>query len=397
MSDQSNMDVTRRGFLRSAAAVGMGSVAAGLSGRVGAAEAKAPAAQLPTNPLGARTKLNVTRVSYGSLNTSGGRGSQLLQMVVEAGVNMVHNSSSYKNGNAIDAMGKVFDKNKGMRDKLTLCLKGRAADLEGELDKMLKDLHTDHCDVYLPELHDPDERRLDKIRKVQDDLKKKGKIRFTGFVCHGALNKVFEMVLAKAPKYFDAALISTEMIVTASGGGGNDETKQYMANVKKLKEDGIGIISMKSKAREAMNKGKDTFQAHCKALLAGGADTVLFTFASLQQVDTLKQMDLKSLAMTSRERHLAKAFHARHAGACLMCSRCTESCPRGMPVNDLMRIRMYHDENGDCDYARDTYRDLGGDLKALASGCGSCTACKDACPIGLAGSEHVRYVTSIYG
>lgn len=392
MSDRSNSDVSRRRFLQSAAAVGAG---AGLVGEGDSAQA-AEKAKLPTSVLG-QTKLKVTKVSYGSLHTSGGRGGKVLELTVkDAGINMVHSSNTYKNGNAIKAMGKVFGENTGMRDKLVLCLKGKGEirQLEKQLDGMLKTLHTDHADVYLPTLHEPDKARLDGIMKLQDDLKKKGKIRFPGFVCHGALNKVFEMVLAEAPKYFGAALLSTQMILAAKKGDAG--AKRYVANLAKLKKNGLGIISMKSKAREAMAKGAETFQAHCKTLLDGGVDTVLFTFSAIQQVDNVKQVDLTKTAMAPWEKKLADDFHRTCVSACRMCGACTDACPRGLPVNDLMRIRMYHDVNHDLDYACDTYRDLPVDLAAKASRCGSCTACKDVCPVGEASADRVRYVTSLF-
>lgn len=409
MHDGMNTDVSRRGFLHGAAAVGAGAMAGGLTGQAFGAEGK-----LPTKVLG-RTKLPVTKVSYGSLHTSGGQGGQVLKLTIRSGVNMVHNSSTYRGGNAIRAMGDVFKKNKGMRDKLVLCLKGKLKDLEGELDTMLKDLHTDHCEVYLPTLHEPDEGRLNELMTLQDKLKKQGKIRFTGFVCHGALNNVFEMVLNKAPKYFDAALLTTSPILAAKFDPASTpdyikdgklaemqaEAKRYVENLTKLKKNGLGVISMKSYAREAMAKslkdGDKSFQAHCKALLDGGADTVLFTFGSLQQAYYLNKLNLAG-GLTEPEERLARSFYHSHvAGACMMCGKCTRACPNGVPVSDLMRIRMYHEEHHDCGYAAENYGDLTGGLKELASRCGSCTACADACPVGLACAEKVRHITSLYG
>ena len=69
---------------------------------------------------------------------------------------------------------------------------------------------------------------------------------------------------------------------------------------------------------------------------------------------------------------------------------------RGLPVSDLMRIRMYHDEYGDVECAREAYRELRGNVARASSACGSCTACSDACPIGLASAHTVRYVTSLF-
>ncbi len=396
MNHGGDPSLSRRGFLQGVAAVGVGAMAADVLGEAQAAGG----GKLPTNPFG-KTGLKVTRISYGALNTQGGpRGGQVLKMAVEAGVNTVHVSTQYTKGNAIRAVGETFAKNPGMRDKLTLCLKGapeNARQLNTELDEMLKILSTDHCDVYLPVLHQPDKGHLDETMKVMDDLKKAGKIRFKGFVCHGGLNEVIEMVLDVAPDHFDAALLSTEMVLAAKNATGpaKEKAERFVQNLGKLHKQGVGVISMKSKAREAMQAGPEVFQAHCKSLLAGGCDTVLFTFASIQQVDTIKQIDLVT-AMTPREEHLAREFQISRGPSCLMCSECTRHCPQKLPVNDLMRIRMYHDIYGDIEHARATYRDLGGNLTELASKCGPCTECRRVCPMGIACAERVKYVTSLF-
>ncbi len=393
MNDRADTSVTRRRFLQgAAAAAGIGAVSPGLAAQTGAGKPK-----FPTGPLG-RTKLQVTKVSYGSLNTAGGGGRALIKATLDAGVNMLHTSSTYKGGNTIKAVGEFFGKNPGVRDKLVLCLKGapeRVPALRKELDSMLKTLGTDHVDVYLPVLHNADKRHLGQIMEYQDALKKEGKIRFKGFVCHKDMNGVLSMVLAEAPDYFDAALLRLQMIIDASKRK-NDDNARFGDSLTKLKKRGLGVISMKTGARKAMEAGAEAFQAHCKTLLAGGADTVCYTFANLQQVDHLKRLDLTTTAMGPLEGHLAAELHCRQGARCLSCDRCSKSCPQGIPVCDLMRIEMYQDEYRDVDYARDSYRELGGDFGALAAKCGSCTACSDACPIGLASAKRVRYVTSLF-
>ena len=63
------------------------------------------------------------------------------------------------------------------------------------------------------------------------------------------------------------------------------------------------------------------------------------------------------------------------------CGACATSCPRGVPISELLRARMYAVDYRDLDLARGTYRSLG----AGASACLSCAApsCLGACPHGL--------------
>ncbi len=88
-------------------------------------------------------------------------------------------------------------------------------------------------------------------------------------------------------------------------------------------------------------------------------------------------------------------FDQSRAGACLMCADCRKACPRGLPVNDLMRIRMYCEEYGWPEHARSEFALLGKDVAALASGCGDCTRCAEVCPVRLASAESVRRVASL--
>jgi predicted aldo/keto reductase-like oxidoreductase len=388
-------DVTRRRFLQGAAAAGMAPVSAALAG-----QAKPEGGGPAKGPLG-RTGLQVSRIGLG------GRSGRILRPAVEAGINLVHNSTQYGFGSVIREMGAAFAKRPGLRERLVLCLKGKHKDLERELDGMLKALHTDHADVYLPQLLSPDRACLEGLVKLQDALKAKGKIRFKGFVCHVNLNEVLEMVLGEAPGFFDAALLATQSIVVAAHGDGQtpsymsrlgkpkDDVPRFMANLGKLKKQGLGVISMKSGTPQAMAAGPRVLQAHLKTVLAGGADTVLCTLASIQQMEVITGLDLATAA-TPWERRLAREFHGRLPAACLMCGACARGCPRNIPVSDLMRIRLYQDEYCDAEYARLTYDELGGEVAALASNCGSCTVCHDACPVGLASAEKVRYVTSLF-
>ncbi|HOW19298.1 MAG TPA: 4Fe-4S dicluster domain-containing protein, partial [Phycisphaerae bacterium] len=75
---------------------------------------------------------------------------------------------------------------------------------------------------------------------------------------------------------------------------------------------------------------------------------------------------------------------------------CARACPNGVPVNDLMRIRMYHEEYGWPDHARSEFRALGGDLAALTARCGDCTACAAACPVKLASAQNVQRIAVMF-
>jgi ferredoxin len=63
------------------------------------------------------------------------------------------------------------------------------------------------------------------------------------------------------------------------------------------------------------------------------------------------------------------------------CSDCADACPLGVPLADVLRVRMYAEDYGDAGLARREYASLG----APAAACVTCAhhACAGACPHGL--------------
>jgi predicted aldo/keto reductase-like oxidoreductase len=211
------------------------------------------------------------------------------------------------------------------------------------------------------------------------------------------MNGAIELVLARAPDYFDVALIAMRM-VPAPGNPepdvGGDAGKRFLKNLKALREKRIGILSMKSGAHGAVRKGPRFFQSHAKVVLQAGADSVLTSFNTFEQIDMIKTLDLKSPHLTPAERKAAVELRRNQTQACLMCGNCNKVCPRGLPVSDLMRCRMYHEEYGWHEHARAEYAALGVDWKWAARDCAGCSACAGVCPVGLTGPETIARVAS---
>ncbi len=396
MNGSDRRESTRREFLRSAA---YGAAAAGLGGVAMTATAAAPAGgkkpALPHGLLG-RTKYPVTRVSFGAILISERLGTRVLKAAIDEGVNLVHTSMSYVRGKSLAAVGDLFKTEKAYRDKVFLCLKSYTPEKESEIDDMLKILATDHADVICTEIHTPDPARLEAVQKQQDALKKKGKLRHTGFVCHVDMNGVIEMILAKAPDYFDVALMSMAMAPRPGDkSAAADKTARFVKNLKALHARGVGILSMKSGARKAVQQGAEVFEPHAKALLELGADSVLTSINTLDQVEMVKGLRFKGLPMSPAERASAARFQVGRSAACLMCGDCAKACPAALPVHDLMRFRMYCEEYGWHEHARAEFAALGPRIAAAASACDGCSACADACSVKLAGADAVRRVVSL--
>jgi len=352
---------------------------------------------LPAGVLG-RTKYPVTLVSFGAILLAGKTGTRVLKMAIDRGVNLVHTSQSYGRGKSTQAVGDLFKTEKRYRDKVLLCVKSFHPEKESEIDDMLRTLGTDHVEVAMTELHKPDPKRLEAIQRQQDNLKKKGKVRYTGFVCHSDMNDVMELVLDKAPGYFDVALMAMKLVpgLGTPEGKAQAKGKRFLENLGALRKKRIGILSIKSGARDAVTKGAKVFQPHVKAYLEAGADSILTSMNSFGQVEMISGLDLKSPHLTPAERKAAAEFHKSQAGTCLMCGDCAKACPQKLPVSDLMRFRMYHEEYGWPEHARAEYAALGVDFNRSARNCGDCSACADVCPVGLAGPQTVRRAASLF-
>ena len=394
----SQNNLTRREFLHT---TGYGAAAVGMGGLKTTTQVSPPTKDkkplLPVGMLG-RTKYPVTLISFGGILIAEKLGTRILKAVIDEGVNLIHTAANYQGGKSIRACGALFKKQKNYRDKVFLCVKSYRPEKESEIDDVLRLLNTDHAEVALTQFHSADQRRLEAIQAQQDKLKKKGKVRYTGFVCHNHINEVIELILEKAPNYFDMTLMAMVLAVAPgnSKGKADAEGQRFLKNIKALREKGVGILSMKTGAREAVTKGAELFQAHSKAILAAGADSILTSINSFQQVEMLKKIDLKNPHLAPREQKAADAFHRSRSDACLMCGKCEGICPLGLPVSDLMRVRLYHDMYGWHDHARAEFATLGIKAGDLMTACGDCSTCTRVCPIGLAGSKIVQQVASYF-
>lgn len=405
MNGDGRHDVSRRDFLwrttSGAAAIGIGALGADAIARAAKSAATQPAVPKPILPYGklGRTNYPVTLVSFGAILLKENVGSRVLQLAIDRGINLVHTSASYGRGGSIAACGELFKAAPAYRDKVFLCLKSYSPEKESEVDDMLRKLGTDRADVVLTELHSPDARKIDAIRKQQDNLKRKGKVRHTGFVCHGGMNEVIELVLDKHSEHFDVALLAMRVLPDLTGGENKaDEAgRRFLKNLKAMRKAGIGILSMKSGARKAVTTGASVYKAHIKAYLEAGIDSMLTSLDTLDQVDLVTKLELKSTDLTPDERRAAADLYQAESGVCRMCAECRKACPRGLPVNDLMRFRMYSEHYGWHEHARAEYAASGVDFQAAARLCGDCTRCTEVCPIKLAHPRTIRETADLLG
>jgi len=388
----------RREFLQRTALAG---AALGLLPLAGAASAALPPSDPPRvrafRTLG-RTNLRVSDIGFGSSSLSGDV--RLVQHALERGINYFDSAESYTGGDAEGTLGRALA---GKRDQVLLTSKVQAGpqtgrdDLMRALDGSLRRLQTDHVDVYFNHaVNDVARLQNPEWSEFASRAKAAGKIRFTGMSGHGGRlvecldfavdHDLFDVFLvgynfgqdpgfvARLTKDFDFVAVNQEL----------------PAVLVKAKQKGVGVVAMKTLRGARLNDmrpyeaGGATFAQAAFRWVLGGAnvDALIVTMKSPDQVDEY----LGASGWTAPERAdrgLLERYEARNGREqCRYgCSDCAGACPVGVPLADVMRVRMYAEDYGDAGLARREYASLG----APAAACMSCAhhACTGACPHGL--------------
>jgi predicted aldo/keto reductase-like oxidoreductase len=66
---------------------------------------------------------------------------------------------------------------------------------------------------------------------------------------------------------------------------------------------------------------------------------------------------------------------------CRSCGACKGQCPKGLPVNDLVRFVMYADGYGQFPLGRENFQRLAQEHQQVR--CGDCVQCSVQCPHGV--------------
>jgi uncharacterized protein len=189
----------RRGFLKGAAAVGAGTIAAGSAVTVKAQEIAqerkaAQSPQIPKKPFG-KTGLQVSVLGLGGfhlgISPDPKVADEIVSRALDAGVNFFDNAWEYHKGESEMRLGHALQ---GKRDQVILmtkvCTHGRSkAVAMGMLEDSLRRLQTDHLDVW--QIHEvvyyTDPELIFASGGAAEALleaKKQGKVRFIGFTGH---------------------------------------------------------------------------------------------------------------------------------------------------------------------------------------------------------------------
>ena len=375
-------NLSRRAFLRASAVAAAGSAV--VPGVVAGQPAAGPKVRR-FKPFG-KTGWKVGDVSGGSDQKE----PAVFDYMFRAGINLVDTGAQYVGHE--DVLGQVLPK---WRDRVFVVDKWnpplvtptvtKAALLEA-LDASLKRLNTTYVDCMM--LHSIGHPRYGGIERIQnpaiyeawDEAKRLGKVRFTGASSHGP-RMLDEIGWGIDNNRFDVILI-----------GANFLTHGVEPLLKKARAKGIATMAMKSMTlyksdlniRALQGRQTNARQACIKWILASGLfDTIIIRMPNFDQVDEYLAVSGTTKLTAQDRRHLEIVSASIGGHYCRPgCSGCYGSCPREVPVWDVLRYKMYYEHYGEQKRAIQRYLQVPATRRAAT--CGDCDApCERACPYGV--------------
>lgn len=333
-----------------------------------------------------RTGFDVSDISLGSARIRGEVGERIAREAIERGVNYFDTAPDYSAEGSELALGRAM---KGYRDRMFVATKfctphghlqaGASVRQYMEVvEASLRRLQTDYVDLVHIHACDTLDRLLDpNVHEAFQRLRDQGKARFLGFSSHTPhLEQVAEAAIEDGR--FDVMMLAYHHGAWPNLG----------RIIERAAAKNIGVVAMKT-LKGAKHRGLlerrpegDTFpQAAFKWVLANpNVSCLVISFFQPEHVDEYlyasgKKLTESDLALLERyDRLIAGTWCRPHCGECL------DACPENLPINDILRYRMYFEDYGDEKEAMRLYARL----ERNAQSCLGCPApCAGTCPEGI--------------
>ena len=341
-----------------------------------------------------RTEVRVSDISLGSGGGTGGRQTpEVAREAIERGINYFDTAPDYAEAGSEQILGKAMQ---GVRDRMFLATKfctprghlGPGSTVEEYMEAVngsLRRLQTDWVDLVHVHACNTVERLMDpNVHEAFDRLKEQGKVRFLGVSTHTPDLALVANTAIDSGR-FDVLMLAYHFGAWPTLGEIIDRAAQK----------DVGVVAMKT-LRGAKHQGllwsrdeRDSYtQAAFKWVLSNPSVSclVISLWESAQLDEFLfasgRRPGAPDHAVLQRYEELIAGAHCRpHCGACL------DRCPEQLPIDDVLRYRMY-------------FRDYGAEKEAIrlyaalatrADSCVGCSApCSGACPDGIPIPERTR-------
>ncbi len=342
-----------------------------------------------------KTGMKVTRMAFGCMTTSDG---SVVERAADTGINYFDTARVYQGGNNERMVGAAL---KNYRQKVYISSKTQAKDGKtalADLDTSLKELQTDHLDVWHLHSRSTPSMVNDELLEAQNSAKKAGKIRFAGVSFHGGHAEMIPAMLKL--NHFDVFLMSYNFTMDPA-------TDALIAQAKKAN---MGIVAMKGLAggvRPTVRSYTVPAEMLSRLNRPGAAVSAIKWVLKNKNVDTIipsitdnDQLDENLRAMSAPyadpdAKLLAARLEELRPMYCRMCGSCEGSCPKGLPVADMLRFLMYAESYGQFSLGRENYQSLAPELTQVR--CTDCEACSVRCPNGVQVSARLIRSQEIFG
>lgn len=385
-------EITRRGFLRKGI-VGAGIVAVSPSILVSAAPGVSEE-NIIYRTLG-KTGLKVPVISFGVMRSDN---PSLCTAAYDKGIRLFDTANGYQGGNNETMLGNLFKNYK--RDSFILATKVKAdTGKDGKpndqtspekflemFNTSLSRLQMDYVDIlYVHGVSTVELIEYKPLLNVVKKLKKDGKTRFIGFSTHS--NEHLVINAAAENEDWDVILTSYNYKHAA--------VNELTAAIKKASAAGIGIVAMKTLAGggwldKERTKPMNTGAALKWVLSNPDVHTTIPGMTNFDQLDLNAKL-LTDLVLSETEKNDLLADMADPGLFCSGCMKCTPSCPRHLPVPDMMRAYMYA-----YGYASPSMaKDLLAELKVTGDPCSGCGSCTVSCSRNFSIREKIADVSRL--
>jgi len=305
---------------------------------------------------------------YFSVLSLGGIGLQrsVAYYAIDHGVNLVHMSEGYNNGNSIKELAAVL---KEKRDNVYIAFKDSFYDgSPRDIDEILKILNTDYIDFIMFNRHKAKKVKDPKIKELFQTWKKQGKVRYAGLTTHRQVKKCVEQGIK-------GGLYSLIMPVL------NQPSFEALSEeLREAQEKRIGIMAMKT--MKGVNDRKLQIAFLKKVLKNPAVTTINKGFSTFEKFDLFLKATKETL--TSQEDFLLyKYAQQSRSNNCMMCGECERVCPQHIEISILLRCKAYYyDQLGDPQTAMSTYREIPA-KRRFYDRCDDCKKCEAVCPNGI--------------
>ena len=345
--DPKNLNWTRRAFLKTACAGGVGSV---ITLKNSLAQASDESIVVPTRPFG-KTGIEVPILSFGtSLHVSFSQ--LLLRQAVKWGVTYWDTANTYMGGNSEKAIGKYFEKYPQDRKKIFLVTKTHATTAESrthDLDLSLERMQTDYIDLFfIHSVWSPDELD-DQTRSWAEKAKAAGKIRLFGFSTHSNMQAC--LLGGAKLDWIDGIMMTYNYRLMH-----NDDMRRAVDACVKA---GIGLTAMKTQGGGQVRTNSETELKLAGRFLEKGFTDAQAKLKAVWQNQNIASICSEMPNMTILIANVAAAINKTKLSArdtqmlqqyaqetsSNYCTGCSEICESAVaaevPIGDAMRYLMY--------------------------------------------------------